>query len=97
LIKDLISDLIPNGFAILQHVDDTILCMEEDADTTQNMKTLLYLYEKMSGLKINFNKSEIIMVSSDEQKALCYSEIFNCATGVWPVKYLGVPISTTCC
>jgi hypothetical protein len=74
--------LIPNGVAVLQYADDTILCMEEDADTTQNMKILLYLYEKMSSLKINFNKSEIIMVSSDEQKALHYSDLFNCATGV---------------
>jgi hypothetical protein len=82
LIKGLVSDLIPNGVAVLQYADDTILCMEEDADTTQNMKILLYLYEKMSSLKINFNKSEIIMVSSDEQKALHYSDLFNCATGV---------------
>jgi hypothetical protein len=44
-------------------------------------------------LKINFGKSEIIMVSSDEQKALQYSELINCATGIWPIKYLGVPVS----
>jgi hypothetical protein len=49
--------------------------------------------KKMSGLKINFNKSEIIMVSSDEQKALEYSKMFNCATGNWPIKYSGVPVS----
>jgi mannosylglycoprotein endo-beta-mannosidase len=57
------------------------------------MKILLYIYEKMSGLKINFNKSEIVMVSSDEQKSLWYSDMMNCATGQWPIKYLGVPIS----
>jgi hypothetical protein len=34
-----------------------------------SMKILLYIYEKMSGLKINFdNRSEIVMVSSDEKK-----------------------------
>jgi hypothetical protein len=47
----------------------------------------------MSGLKINFNKSEVIMVSSDEQKTLAFSEMLNCATGTWPIKYLGVPVS----
>jgi hypothetical protein len=93
LIKGFISDLIPNGVAVLQYADDTILCMEDDADTAQNMKILMYLYEKMSALKINFNRSEIIMVSSDEQKALCYSEMFNCAKGIWPIKYLGVHVS----
>jgi mannosylglycoprotein endo-beta-mannosidase len=92
-IKGLMHDIIPNGIAILQYADDTILCMEDSAKTTQNMKILLYIYEKMSGLKINFNKSEIIMISSDEQKAISYSDMLNCATGTWPIKYLGVPVS----
>jgi hypothetical protein len=93
LIKGLISDIIPNGVAILQYADDTILCMEDDIETMKNMKLLLYVYENMSGLKINFDKSEIIMVSSEEQKALFYSEMINCATGSWPIKYLGVTVS----
>jgi len=33
------------------------------------MKYLLYLFEGMSGLKINFNKSEIIMVTEDLDKS----------------------------
>jgi hypothetical protein len=78
---------------VLQYADDTILCMEDDVDTTQNMKMLLYIYEKMLGLKINFNKSEVVMVSSDDQKALCYSELMSCSTGQWRIKYLGVPVS----
>jgi hypothetical protein len=93
LIKGLIADLIPKGVAILQYADDTILCLEDDTETVRNMKLLLYIYEKMSGLKIDFDKSEIIMVSSDEQKALFYSEMINCATGAWPIRYLGVPVS----
>jgi hypothetical protein len=93
LIKGLIPDVIPKGVAILQYADDTILCMDDDVETMTNMKILLYIYEKMSGLKINFGKSEIIMVSLDEHKSLLYSELINCATGSWPIKYLGVPVS----
>ena len=26
-------------------------------------------------------------------KNLFYAEMFNCATGKWPLKYLGVPVS----
>jgi hypothetical protein len=59
-----------------------------------SMKILLYIYEKMSGLKINFdNRSEIVMVSSDEKKTLWYSDMMNCAIVHWPIKYLGVPVS----
>jgi hypothetical protein len=93
LIKGLIPNIIPKGVAILQYADDTILCMDDEVETMTNMKILLYIYEKMSGLKINFGKSEIIMVSLDEQKTLLFSELINCATWSWPIKYLGVPVS----
>jgi hypothetical protein len=36
------------------------------------MKFLLYLYESMSRLKINFSKGEAIMVSQDVDKSLEY-------------------------
>jgi hypothetical protein len=35
----------------------------------------------MSILKINFNKSEALMVSQDYEKAIAYADILNCATG----------------
>jgi hypothetical protein len=37
--------------------------------------------KKMSGLKINFNKSETLMVSQDYEKAIVHVDILNCATG----------------
>ncbi|CAN6249384.1 unnamed protein product [Urochloa humidicola] len=93
LIKGMIPEYIPNGVAILQYADDTILCLEDDEESAQNMKFLLYMYEKMSGLKINFSKSEVIMVTEDVQKSKRYSELMNCSIGSWPIKYLGVPVS----
>jgi hypothetical protein len=86
LIKGLVKEYIPNGVAILQYADDTILCMEENQETTRNIKILLYIYEKMPGLKINFDKSEIVMTSMDEEKSKMYAEMFNCAIGQWPIK-----------
>jgi hypothetical protein len=35
----------------------------------------------MSGLKINFFKSEVIMINGDDELALEYAEIFNCNAG----------------
>jgi len=91
-ITGLIPEYIENGVVILQYADDTILCLEDDLEKTKNMKYLLYLFESMSGLKINFNKSEIIMVTEDLDKSKVYSEMFNCVIGSWPIKYLGVPV-----
>lgn len=47
----------------------------------------------MSGLKINFLKSEIVMINGDNMSAKQYADIFNCQIGLFPIKYLGVPVS----
>ena len=92
LIRGLILEYIEGGIALLQYADDTILCIQDDMEVAQNLKLLLYLYENMSGLKINFSKSEVIMISQNDEKSLNYAEMFNCATGCWPIRYLGVPV-----
>jgi len=93
LLCGLASNIIPNGVAILQYADDTIICLKHDLEMARNMKLLLYLYELMSGLKINFDKSEVIIIHGDDEICLTYAEIFNCQIGSFPIKYLGVPVS----
>lgn len=48
-----------NRVAILQYADDTIIFLKHDFAGALHMKLLLYLFEMLAGLKINFNKSEI--------------------------------------
>jgi hypothetical protein len=95
LIKGLVPEYVDNGIAVLQYADDTILCLENEVQSVENMKLLLGFYEKMSGLKINFNKSEALMVSHDCEKAIEFADLMNCATGVWLIKYLGVPVTSS--
>jgi len=51
---------------MLQYADDTIVCIKDDLDIARNLKLLLYLFDMMSGLKINFSKSEIILINGDD-------------------------------
>jgi hypothetical protein len=88
-ITGLIPHLIPNGVAILQYADDTIMCLENDLEKARNVKLMLYIFEQMFGLKINFEKSELILVGGDNEVAKAYAEIFNCQVGLFPIKYLG--------
>jgi hypothetical protein len=87
------NNLVENGVAILQYADDTIVCLKDDINVARNMKLLLYLYEMMSGLKINFDKSEVLLINGDDEKTLQYDDLFNCQIGSFPIKYLGVPVS----
>jgi hypothetical protein len=57
--KGVIPDLTDDGLSIMQYVDDTILFMDHNIDQARNIKLLLSVFEQMSGLKINFHKSEI--------------------------------------
>lgn len=45
------------------------------------------------GLKINYNKTEILMINDEKNWGQLYAKMSNCQVGVFRVKYLGVPIS----
>jgi hypothetical protein len=92
-VTGLIDHLINQGIAILQYADDTILCLKNDLEEVRNVKLLLYLFEQMSGFKINFEKSELLLVGGDNDLVITYAETFNYQTGFFPIKDLGVPIS----
>ena len=93
LFVGLAPDLVENGIAVLQYADDTVLCVSHDPDKAVNLKLLLYLFEIMSGLKINFQKSEVFTIGGDNDITAFYADMFNCQAGVLPLKYFGVPVT----
>ena len=91
-IGGLIPHLVDGGLSILQYADDTILFMEHDLEKAVNMKLILCIFEQLSGLKINFHKSEIFCFGKAKEVEDQYKHIFGCESGSLPFKYLGVPI-----
>jgi hypothetical protein len=91
-IGGLIPHLVEGGVSIFQYADDTILFMEHDPEKAVNMKLILCLFEHLSGLKINFHKSELFCFGQAKEYQDEYKEIFGCAIGALPFKYLGIPI-----
>ena len=61
-VDGLIPHLVEGGVSILQYADDTILFMSHDFDKALNMKLILCIFEQLSGLKINFHKSDFCFV-----------------------------------
>lgn len=93
LLTWLAHDLIEGRVAIVQYANDIVFCFEHDLAATINLKLPLYIFELMSGLKINFLKSEILYVEGDDSTLSFNSDPFNCQIGHFPMKYLGVPFS----
>jgi hypothetical protein len=91
-ITGLIPHLIDGGIFILQYTNDTILFMENDLEQAKNMKLLLCAFEKLSGLKINFHKSELFCYGESKEMECQYTDLFACGLGKCPFRYLGIPM-----
>jgi hypothetical protein len=90
--KGVIPDLIDDDLSILQYADDTILFMEHNIDQAQNIKLLLSAFEQMSGLKINFHRSEIFCFGQARDEEWQYEQLSGCQIGSYPFRYLGIPV-----
>jgi hypothetical protein len=75
-VGGLIPHLVESGISILQYADDTILFMEHDLLKAVNMKLILCIFEELSGLKINFNKSELFCFGKTKDEVDQYKHIF---------------------
>jgi len=91
-IEGVIPHLILDGLSILQYADDTVIFMSHDVEKAVNMKLLLSTFEQLSGLKINFHKSEVFCFGQAKDHEEFYSQLFGCAIGKYPFRYLGLPM-----
>lgn len=66
--------------------------LSHDMDKAINMKFLLCVFEQLSGLKINYHKSEIYCFGKAKDAEMEYSHLFGCRTGEFPFRYLGIPM-----
>jgi len=91
-VHGVVPHLIDSGISILQYADDTILFIDHNLEQAQNMKNILCAFEQISGLKINFHKSEIFCFGEAKNYENHYMELFGCNLGNFPIKYLGILI-----
>lgn len=79
----------------LQYTDDVIMFIKNESDSIKGVKIILQCFQGTSGLKINFQKSNIYGFGDPEEKMLEWSDILNCRVGVGPIKYLGAQIGVS--
>jgi hypothetical protein len=80
-IEGVIPHLVDGGLSILQYAYDTILFKENDLEKARNLKLILAAFEQLSGLKINFHKSELFCFGEAQESAADYAELFGCGQG----------------
>jgi hypothetical protein len=92
-VRGVLTHLLPEGITHIQYAVDTILMVEGDDGSITNMKFILYCFEWVSGLKINYHKGEAYVFGLEEVDKTRITNMLNCKLGELPMKYLGIPIS----
>ena len=70
-----------------------MILIQNSDEAITNLKFLLLCFEDMSGLKINFYKSEVFVLDQHVSEQRRIAKLFNCKLGSFLFTYLGLPIS----
>lgn len=88
LLTGLLPKIVEGGLTHLQYADDTILFVQNSEQDIINLKFLLFCYEEISGMKINYSKSEIFTVGMSEADSQSGTG-FQLQTGGFPNDLIG--------
>jgi hypothetical protein len=76
----------------LQYVDDTLYIGEASWENLWAVKAILRGFEMVSGLKVNFWKSNLMGINVSQEFLSSASNFLNCRIGSVPFVYLGLPV-----
>nr|GEX56480.1 cysteine-rich receptor-like protein kinase [Tanacetum cinerariifolium] len=79
----------------LQYADDIIYFANWSKHNAKNLMCILKGYEKVSGLKINFNKSKVYVIGISNSALAEMTRVMKCCMGELPLTYLGLPIGVS--
>jgi hypothetical protein len=72
-----VPHLIEGGVSHLQYADDTIILIQNTQLGITNLKFLLICFELLSGMKINFHKSEVLVLGAPQAEQARVANLLN--------------------
>lgn len=76
----------------LHYADDLLIMSTGGLEDLRIIKLILYLFEGMTGLETNFSKTCLYSCRMGELLDSTAVATLNCALGLLPVSYLGIPL-----
>jgi hypothetical protein len=76
----------------LKFVNDTLIFLKAYSKRIEALKLLLVGFENLSGLKINYTKSELIPLNLTDEESTCLAQIFGYKVDKLLINYFGVPL-----
>jgi hypothetical protein len=75
-LTGLLSSMCLEGILSLQYTDDTLLFLKHNYQAAYHLKWLMVCFEKLSGMKINYSKSDLTTINLEEGESNNYARIF---------------------
>ena len=76
----------------LLFADDTLILGEKSWANIRAMRAVLFLFEALFGLKVNYSKSQLVGVNVPPLLVIEAAMVLNCKIRTIPFMYLGRPI-----
>jgi len=76
----------------LQFAGDTLILGNKSWANVRALRAALIIFESMSGLKVNFNKSLLVGINISDSWLNEAAGVLSCKVGKIPFMYLGLPI-----
>jgi hypothetical protein len=92
LIKLPLPNIGDQDFPIVRYADDTLLILEAYPKQLFFLKAILNSFASSTGLKVNYNKSNMYSINVPSDKMEILSRTLNCQIGEMPFTYLGLPL-----
>ena len=91
-IQGIDSDGVTGHIQCLQVADDTLVFCNAEKSSIKILKLILYAFELITGLKINFHKSQLIALGINEEMLDGFAAMLGCNAGKLPTRYLGISL-----
>lgn len=82
-------------YPIIQYADDTLIIMPADPLQLVNLRNILNIFSKFTGLKVNYSKSSLVPINISDEYATELANIIACKKETMPFTYLGLPMGST--
>jgi Reverse transcriptase (RNA-dependent DNA polymerase) len=90
---DLLQAPFPGCRTCLLYADDTMIFLKPMVSQFKILQLILHIFQRLSGLSVNFHKSELLMTVDPDLKIHGLAQIIHCTASKFPIRYLGLPLS----
>ncbi|XP_057770246.1 uncharacterized protein LOC130990064 [Salvia miltiorrhiza] len=80
----------------LQYADDTVFVLADEEKNAEAIKYILMLFHLISGMSVNFNKSNLMGIGVDVSRLERMAAVLGCNVRSMPFKYLGIKVGGCC-